>query len=217
MPVITTIIPIQSFEIVRNQLGAILIDEINNQAVLNGNNPDINAAVWLERVVPFDKTEMPAVNVMLSRGTYDEHSIKQDDGTYIYNIDVYTSGKSTATDDGDKLAMLKLQRLIGIIRAIIQDPKYYTLGFNPPFVIKRRIESIQIAEPTILDDALQSVMGRLSLSVKVPETTFIPGAPLVAGNETKVKLYLTEKGYQYQLGAGSEGFDYFFDFNLPII
>lgn len=215
MALITTIIPLQSFELVRNQLGAILIDEIHNQSVLNGNNADIDAKVWLERIVPFDKTEMPAVNIMLSNGTYDEFNIKQDDGTYIINIDVYTSGKSTAANDGDKLAMLKLQRLIGIIRAIIQDPKYYTLGFNLPFVMKRKIESIQISEPTLQDDALHSVMGRLSLSVKVPETTFIPGAPLIAGNETKVKLYLTDKGYQYQLGAGSEGFDYFFDFNLP--
>jgi hypothetical protein len=197
MSVITTLIPAQSFETVRDKIGAILADEVHNQSVLDNNNPDLDAIVWIERLVPFDKTELPAINVMLSNGKYDGQTIAQHDGTYNYNIDVHTSAKSTANNNGDKLAMLKLQRLLGIVRAIIHNPKYVRLGFAAPFIIHRGIETLQISDPQINGDALHSVMGRLVLSVKVPETAELSAPVAIAGNTTAVKLQLTDNGFKY--------------------
>lgn len=200
MSVIPVIIPPQSFEVVRDRLGAILADELGFQSVLAGNDPEINATVWAERVVPFGITEMPACNVMLARGELGGHTAIQTDGTYMYYVDVYSRAKTSAAQQGDSTAILRVHRLLGMVRAILENSRYKTLGFNPPFVMNRHCREMFVADPG-QQDAMSTCMGRIVVVVKVPETTELIQPVLIAGYDTQVKLEETDKGYFYAKAA----------------
>jgi hypothetical protein len=198
MSVIDVIIPSQSFEIIRNRIGEILADEIANQFDLT-DDEDLDASQWIERFVTYDLSELPAINVMMAEGTYSGQTVIQQDGTYRFYIDVYVQAKSGPDDPGDQKAMVKLQRLLGVCRAILEDPKYKTLGYPVPsgFIMNKHIDSIQIQNPNQKEhDALNTAMGRIILSVKAPE---VPGgfAPIYLIKEflTSVRLMETDKGY----------------------
>ncbi len=217
--VINSIIPPQSFEIVRDRIGRIIYEEMANQFALTSNQ-DFNVQNWIERFLPFDKTELPSINVMLAEGQYSGQTQIQSDGTYRYYIDVYVHAKTDANDAGDSKATFKLHRLLGLCRAIIEDPRYKTLGFTTPpgFIMNRHYESLNIREPIQKEhDALSSVMGRLTLSVKVPELPggFVPTVQ-VRTTKTTVKLSSTEKGYLwiYQPIEDPYYFDYSFDYSF---
>jgi hypothetical protein len=194
MSVITTIIAPQSFEIVRDRIGEILADELHSQWIL-ASLTTVEPTVWTERFVPFDKEELPVVNVSLEKGDYSNQDVLKSDGTYRFNIDCYTRAASTDTEAGDVLAVYKLHRLSGLCRAILEHTKYKTLGFVPPFIMNRHIESISLASPADAADATSVVMDRMVLVVRVPEYNgvFVPN--LIAGYETSVKLDLTDRGY----------------------
>ncbi len=196
MPQITDPIPAQAFEVIRNRIGEILIDELENQ-VDKFYKLELDATVFIERFVPFDKTAVPAVNVSLARGDYDIQTAINSDGTYRFNIDCYHKAPSTVAENGDSFAMFKLQTLIGACRAILESPKYITLGFAAPFIEHREAENIQIAPPVDAKDGSSIVMGRLSFIVRVPENNDIITPKLIAGFDTQVKLGLTDKGYIY--------------------
>ena len=196
MAKITTAIPLQSFEIVRNRIGEILKEEFHNQSVLDGNNKDIDPEVYLERLVPFDKTDLPVINVALATGTLEEHTAKQSNATYTYYIEAYTRAASNDNNYGDVLAMFKLHRLLGIARAILEDTRYITLGFMNPFIIRRYVSEIVVGG--IGKDELENVViGRLSLVVQVPEGVALPQPRTMDGFTTQVKLELTDKGYRW--------------------
>lgn len=195
MSVIENVIPQQAFERIRDRIGSILLDEINHQVLISYDN-EIEAGVYIERFVPFDKTEMPAINVTLARGSYDNKNSISADGTYNYSIDVYTSAKSSDAKKGDSLSAVRLHRLLGICRAILENPQYKTLGFAAPFIARVSVVDINIAEP-IKQDAISVIMGRLTLAVRVPENVELITPRLIEGYDTTVKLGLTNKGYQF--------------------
>lgn len=197
MSIINLPIKPQAFEVVRDRIGRILADELYNQWLLTY-DPDFKAKVWVERFLQFDKTEVPAVNVMLAQGDYGGQTAIQSDGTYRYFVDVYMSAKAGADGPGDVKALIRLHKVMGKCRAIIMDPRYITLGFlRPPgFIMNRHFESIQIQNPNEREhDADNNVMGRLILSVKVPEATdnVVPGN--IQEFVTNVRLGLTDQGY----------------------
>lgn len=184
----------QAFELVRNRIGEILADELAKQTRITY-KPELDATVYIEKFIPFDKIQLPAVNVTLARGEYDNQTAIDSDGTYRYNIDCYHKAPTTSTDAGDSLAMFKLQTLIGVCRAILESSKYKTLGFAAPFIMNRHVENIQIATPAEKKDTTSVVMGRLSFVVRVPEDVDTITPELIAGYDTQVKLGLTDKGY----------------------
>ncbi len=195
MAQIKEIIPPQFFELIRDRIAEILVSELDEQFVLTY-DADLQATVYGDRFIAFDNTELPAINVSFSAGDYNNQTVRDVDGTYSYFIDVFTQAKTTDDDRGDKLAMLKLHKLLGVCRAIIQNPIYKTLGFEPPFLMSRQISRIFIAEPKG-DDTLSVVMGRLILTIVAPEDTQLLTAKLIKGFDTQVKLFLTDKGYIY--------------------
>lgn len=190
-------IPVQQFEVIRDRIGEILKDEIDNQFALF-NNPDLKTDVYVERFVPFSHTDLSVINVRFVSGIYDIVTVKQSDGTYDFFIDVYANGKTTATEDADPKALKKLQRLVGVVRAILENPVYTTLGWAPPSIESTSIKSIDVADPKNNQDTASNVFSRLVFTVRVPETTQLKTAPVIAGFETKVKLGLTDKGYLWE-------------------
>ncbi len=196
MAKITTAIPAQAFEVVRDRIAEILIDELENQ-VAKFYKEELNAKVHIERFIPFDDSELPIVNVGLARGDFDNQTTIDSDGTYRYNIDCYHSAKSTKDVQGDTLANIRLQTLVGACRAILESSQYIRLNFPPPFIMNRQFENIAIAEPPDKKDTISVVMARLTFTVRVPENVDVTSANLIAGFDTQVKLALTEKGYIY--------------------
>lgn len=216
---ITEIIQPQSFEIVRDRIGRILAEELANQFVLNP-LPEIQAQVWIERSLQYDKSElmdMAQVNVCLGEGSYGNQDQTQSDGTYKYYIDVYVNSKSNDDDRADTRASVKLQRMLGICRAILEDSRYKTLGFTAPpgFIGNRHYESLNIQNPNQKKhDGDSSLMGRLILSVRVPETNGLSLGIASRDYITTVRLDSTDKGYVWissTTGVFYDTYDYSFD------
>src|SRR6478609_6993711 len=118
--IIPGLIDPQAYEVVRDRVGRILAEELENQYALSGNDREFKVSSWIERMVPFDKTELSAVNVCLAEGSFDGDTVIQSDGTYRYYVDVYVNAKSKNDEDGDVRAMYKLHRILGLCRAIIK-------------------------------------------------------------------------------------------------
>ncbi len=195
MGLINTEIPEAAYELLRDRIGEILASELETQAYITS-DPVYEAFVWVERWVPFSHTHLPAVNVSLIRGTYEGQSVVQVDGYYRFAIECYTSAKSSESDKGDSLATFKLHKLMRACRAILMNPKYVRLGFEPPFVMNRNIEDMLIADPG-KQDAVSVMRGRFTLVVRVPENTELITPELVYGMETRVRLAETDSGYVY--------------------
>jgi hypothetical protein len=193
MPQIPAAIPTQAFELIRNRIAEILVDELPEQAILQGDN-QLNATVYVERFIPFDLTEIPAVNVSINRTAYSEQTQRNTDGEHTFSIDVHTSAKSTSTVRGDSLAMFRLQKLLGVVRGILEDSRYKTLGFAPPFIESRKVTAIEYAQPTE-GDGTSTVVGRVTFVVRAPDRSGVVTPELIAGYDTQVKLSLTNKGY----------------------
>lgn len=196
--VITQEIPSQSFEVVRDRIGLILKEEIANQYVIT-NNPKINANVFSERFAPFDKSEFPAVNVLLSNANYTKSTVISDDGDYDFFIDVYASGRANNENRGDYNASRNLQKLMGICRSILRSPYYKNLGLSTPCIGSTQVVSMQVMEPKNNQDGTNAIWGRLVLKVKLGETVELQEAVSIGGWKTKVKLNLTDKGYLYEI------------------
>lgn len=197
MALLTEKIPEQNFELVRDRIAEILADEISAQSLIIPLTPELNATVFVERFVPFDKTDMPCVNVVFANGNYDNQNTLTADGLYKYNIDVYAKAKSTTIDGGDKLASIKLHRLLGICRAILENPQYRTLAFAPPSLQRTTVVDIAIEQPQNTQDGSSVIMGRLTFDVSVCEGTQLQSANNISGWETSVQMDETPQGYQF--------------------
>lgn len=191
------VIPPQGDEVVRDRIGAILAMEIEAQYIM-GYTPELaDVKVYSERSNSFDKTELPAINVSLGQGSWDNKHQGNVMGTYIFNIDIYVNAKTKPSGAGDELAAFRLQRLKGVCRYILEDPRYKTLGFEPPFIWNVHCVEIQIAQAT-KDDADTTRMGRLTVSVQCTESNVLIIPPLIAGYESTVRLDGSTRGYYWE-------------------
>lgn len=196
MSKITLEIPPQGFELIRDKIGEILADEILAQFAIHSDS-ERNAKVFIERITPIDKTEMPLINVLYSRSGYDNNSAINSDGKNTYNIDVYTSAKTKVVKRGGAESMARVGRILGIVRAILESPFYLTLGFAPPFIIGTEVTGIEIQDPRDNQDAANTVMGRLIFVVDAKEDVEQIQPVTAEGYDTQVKLDETEKGFVY--------------------
>lgn len=189
----------KNFETIGDQLGAIITEELAYQKS-EYDNPDCDCVdVYRERTSRIDSTEMSVVNVSYASTEFSNKNQGSKTGDSTYFIDVYASSKSTRTEDGDKLANLKLQRIMGIIDEIIENPIYKKLGFTTPAISGHMVENMEIIYPRADEaDALSNCFGRLTVKVRANETTgLLNGTPLTSAI-TQVKLGLTDKGYRYE-------------------
>ena len=195
---ITTLIGQQNFEKVRDEIGAFLFLELANQQSLGSGLPDIQG--FCEQVADIDKTQMPAFNILFSRGEYERKTNKVIHGTYIYFIDVYANGATDNDDSGDYHSAVMTQRVIGMCRAILDAPQYRWMGFDSSFGIENAgVSSLNVMDKSNPADGMSSTVGRIVLTVKMPEYVALQSSETlctIAG--TTVQLGVTEYGYQYQ-------------------
>jgi hypothetical protein len=201
MPKIKTVLGPQAFELIRERIAIILADEFEGQYLLTY-DPDFGAMkVFVESANPNDKEDLPVINLSFAMGSYP--LLKEYNGeilgTYVYNVDVYCSSPSDDTADGDNLSGVKLQKLIGLCRAILDNPIYRTLNYNPGFVQRVSVQDINIQADSkdMNNDALNTRMGRITFSVEVLEKVgLLTGNPLLEAYAT-ASVNQTNDGHYY--------------------
>lgn len=195
MSKIKEIINPEGYEYVRDRLAEILIEELDHQRYLTS-DPDLKVNVFVERTIAIDKTELPCINIQLANGLFSKQHQGQTQGGYLFYIDCHASGKSTTFKLGDTTASIRAQRLGGIVRRIIEDPVYKTLGFKPPYISRLYFEKFDIGQP-VKDDAAHSTIFRQFLQVSMPENVKLIVPELIDGYDTRVKINSTNRGYSY--------------------
>lgn len=200
MPLIKTIIPPSAFELIRDRIGEILIDEISNQAALTLDS-DLTVNIFIERSNQLDITDLPAINISISDGQFSNKNYSGSvTGAYAYDIDIYTAKKTNDQISGDVRASFQLQKIIRICRSILDNPIYKTLGFVSPKINRVYCSDFNIAIPGSGSgklDTQNSMMSRLKFFVESNEQTALIIPTLITGYETQVKINNTEKGYYF--------------------
>lgn len=194
----------QNFELIRDRIGEILANELNNQATLKSDeslNSD-NLTVWTERFIPFDKEELPAINVALSSGDYSGETPVTADGSYLYTIDIFTKAKTkkngTSLELGDKKSSLQCQMITGLCRSILMNSLYLTLGFERGYIHRRKINSLNVAQLKE-QEGIYPFMIRLEMTVKVTETTIEELPTDAAGYDSVFTINETDKGFKFTI------------------
>lgn len=197
---ITTIIPPQNFEIVRDRIASILASEcINQSTLLNAFLPHSgdylkSIDVRVESNNPIDKIEIPVINVSVIDGNFsDKHQGKRNH-LVNYAIDIYTSAKTTIENGGDKIATFRLQKLIGLCFYVLDDPIYKTLNFPIGVVGRTYVSGFQI-RPISASESGSHAMGRLTFNVLMVEENILLSSPLVTNSKTTMIIDNVSQGY----------------------
>ena len=199
-----------AFEIIRDQIAAILVLEVVNQkalAVIAAKDPALwDLKVYIERSNPFEAFQndnpdvTPIVNVWFDNEQFDKGSsnlVERQKGTGVFNIDVYAVGVSqtdgTGHKPGDQEAALEAQRAIRLVRNILMAAENAYLQLTRQTAWDRIPQAITLFQPTVGEQPVQNVMGaRLALNVSYNEFS-----PQVSGDimETlNVDIKRTEDG-----------------------
>lgn len=199
----TLIDKLDYMELVRDQIGAILLVESTRQQELAAQTPgkkpkDFKLRVFTERSNPWvfgrvdpdsddpNDDSSPVVNVWFDRDQVMERSSnvvekQQYDGTF--NIDCYGYGVSTSKqgghDPGDARSAFEAQRASRLVRNILMSGHYVTLGM-PKVVGQRMVQGRQTFQPEIEDRPAERVGGcRVILGVQFKELSpQVQGQPL---------------------------------------
>ena len=200
IPQLEYIIGEQNFELIRNRIGEILTYELRNQANLSGKQSLKDVKVWIERVTPFDNTELPAVNIYYNDTLYNGSTVVNQQGQNTYHIDVLTKSKNSGSqqNDSDKQSYTLAANLLGIVRAILQAPKYVKLNFDGGIITHREVSEIRMGKMSN-QETTSTGGGRLLLKVNANEFTEEIKALEACKYTTVVTLEETEKGFYYEL------------------
>ena len=185
-----------TFEIVRDRIAQIIVDESANQVALattagKSDPTQWDLRVFTERAEPWEQvqrdqeanrvSDVPIVNVWFESLTFDERKsnvVSRQQGPGTFSIDVYGFGRSIETveghNPGDSVASLKMQQGVRLVRNILMSGYYVTLGWDLPqtTVGQRFIRSIAAFQPNAKDSpAIRMATGRISFEVSFNETS----------------------------------------------
>lgn len=187
---------LDSFEIVRDQIAAILFLELENQKAIAG-RAQIDPArfdmkVYKERSNPwdlFDEGEnKPIINVWFSNSDFDytnSSTVDKQKTTAIFNIDCIATAVSQETADGqtlgDEMASLEVQRVAKVIRNILMSDTNTYLQLRG-LVWSRRVLSLNIFQPS----AENGMMQNLCAARLVLQATFSEFSPQYEPQELEI-------------------------------
>lgn len=171
-----------AFELVLDRIVEILETELANQIVLataaSQPTEPYEIAVYKEKAIPWEGTQMPLVNVWYdsSQISRKSPSIGRQQGEHVYNIDCLSTVKSTATGTnidtyGDTETAMKVHAVARVIYQIIMANLNHRLQFDPPvtpaFVGGRMIREMSTMRPPFGDNPANFFLAmRLPLVVK---------------------------------------------------
>lgn len=184
-----------NFEIIRDQIGAILVAEVASQKALAtaaSKDPSLwNFKVYTERANPWeaylnDESELtPIVNVWYDSSNYPEatgNTSSRQMAEAVFNIDCY--GVANSTDNplgghnpGDQEAAFTVQRVIRLVRNILMASEYTYLGLRG-VVWQRWPQTITMFQPQQDRGNVRPVIAaRIGFRVKFNEFS-----PQISGN-----------------------------------
>lgn len=190
-----------NFETIRDVIAVILKEEIDNQALLHGTgdpvvpHADYLANFYTERFTPIDKSEGNVITVDVAGGNLNDQTALSQVFECNYNIDIFTSGIEIASQDGYLNSSVKVHRFAGMVRHILQSPYYVKLGLDTNIIGSRSVNQIQFARVDKEQDASYMRMARVTLNVKMNESSNEVLSVAAAGYDTRIKIEETEKGY----------------------
>ena len=216
MPIDSLIDKEDNFEIIRDQIAAILAVETDNQEKLaeaaNKKNPKLwKFRVFTERANPIEEyrdidpsstiDDSPIVNIWYDNGSFPMNRgnpLEKQVAGSVYNVDCYGVGFSGDNPGGghflgDKEAAIEAQRAVRLVRNIIMNPLYAYLALTRGIVGLRWPQNITVFQPQIDGRPVSHVVGaRIALRVDHIETVAQPTT--VALEELGVTVKRTEDG-----------------------
>jgi hypothetical protein len=218
---ITTLIDkLDSSEIIRDQIGAIIVTEsAGQQALAAAADPARDPRLWklrvfLERSDPWlmfvgenDKLDItPIVNVWYEGGPFDEKSgnqFERQKQTGTFNIDCLGCGVATETDEGhepaDLRAAFEAHRAVRLVRNFLMSAHYQYLGLprgSQQLVMSRWVQSITIFQPPQDDRGAHRTVGA-RIALRVEFTEFSPQIVLDTLDWITVDVRRAETGELY--------------------
>jgi hypothetical protein len=193
---IENIIPKQGFEIIRDLISAIITTELINQQSLQDLKDPLN--IYTGRSVPFAHSEQLMINCVVDSGDYSNNHQKGTHGKTNYFVDIYTSAVETQDNDGGFLATQKRDKYLGMIRYILQDHHYVSLGLPSGLIMGKSVDGFENFEVGNHQDATFTKMSRLSFSVRIIEDQSLWAGVDISSIFTEIKLESSENGYKYE-------------------
>jgi len=186
----------QSFELIGDRLGTILLEELTAQKLKQSLPEEVN--IYKERTTPIDTSENLLINVLFSGEEIVSRG--QKDGMYncIFFIDIYTTGKASENQSGYSDSTNRLLRYSGLVRYILSHTGYNTLLFDDGLIGNTSVNAINVAEPSMDQDSSFIRMARVSFSCKVLENQQLWQGESVSGGDTSVRIFGNERGYKFQ-------------------
>jgi len=192
--IITDIIPIQNFEVCLNKIGVVLLEELTNKITLKSLTDDLE--VFIARQTPYGKEEDVMINITFDNSNYSGKTQKDRQGLTNYNIDIFCQGIESESETGSTSSRVKLMRYLGMISFILSSTKYKTLGFENNLIGGTMVDSIQVQNNYGSQEANYISFARVSFSARLQEFQDAWDGVPFSGNDTTIKLDLTNKGYQ---------------------
>ncbi len=177
---------VDTVEIVRDRIAAILAAEINSQmgmAVALGQDPELwRLRIFLERsnawdILPASNDVTPIVNVWWDNSNFDMatgNTVERQKSTTIFNVDCYAYAKSGDNPAGghiagDQQAAQEVHRAVRLVRNILMSADYTYLELRG-VVWRRWLDSISIFQPAQDNQNANQVIGaRLAFRVEFSE------------------------------------------------
>jgi hypothetical protein len=211
-----------SFEIIRDQIAAILVTEVANQMQLatdGGKDPnDWKLRVFKERSNPWElllneQVDLsPIVNVWFDNTNFDPSAgstVERQKTESVFNIDCYGYGLSEdepggGHKPGDREAALEVHKAIRLVRNILMAAPYTYLGLRG-LVWQRWPQSITVFQPQLDGRQMQQIVGaRVAFRVVfnefspqvTPETLDLVSVTI---DELETGELLVNADYQYPL------------------
>ena len=176
-----------NFEIIRDQIAAILVIEVASQMALataaSKDPDDWKLRIFTERSNPWEQLlneqidVSPIINIWFDNSNFPQNGSNVKDrqkteGTF--NIDCYGYGVSEdlplgGHTPGDQESAFEVQKAIRLVRNILMAAEYTYLGLRGT-VWQRWPQTINIFQPEINSDQIQKMTGaRIALSVTFNE------------------------------------------------
>ncbi len=193
-------IPVQRYELIRDRIYLVLKGEFDNQ-VYNYSDSACAGVNWFQsRTIPLDKTESASIVIATFQASYSNKNALSTDGSYKYYLKFMVNAKSNASTQGDQSSSLRLEKLMGIVRYVLEHPNYYNLLFGNDgqyFIKHTEVTNFQIDVEMQSKDAQNSSFGEMIFTVVAEEIETPNQANLLVSSDTSVFIELTDKGYQY--------------------
>lgn len=172
-----------NFEVMRDQIAAILATEVASQMALAtaaAKDPTLwKLRIFTERSNPWEEWRdspvsdtSPIVNVWFDSSSFDESAsniVERQKCVATFNIDCYAYGEAEAKTvghtPGDEAAAFNVHRALRLVRNILMAGEYTYLGLRGT-VWQRFIQSITVFQPQQESHTVQQVIGaRLAFRV----------------------------------------------------